>query len=57
MAPDQICLVSARDGGVVDVDEAGPGMEVEVMVVKAAPVWHSPEGLALGGVRAFGLPL
>lgn len=57
MAPDQICLVSARDGSVVDVDEAGPGMEVEVMVVKAAPVWHSPEGLALGGVRAFGLPL
>jgi DUF917 family protein len=57
MAPDLICMISAADGLVVDVDVAAAGMEVEVMVVKAAPVWHSPEGLALGGPRAFGLPL
>ncbi|NRQ40922.1 DUF917 family protein, partial [Nonomuraea sp. NN258] len=57
MAPDQICMVSAADGVVVDVDKASPGMDVEVMVVKAAPVWHSERGLALGGTRAFGFPL
>ena len=57
MAPDQICMVSAADGMVVDVDKAGPGMEVEVLVLRAAPVWHTREGLALGGPRAFGIAL
>lgn len=57
MAPDQICMIAASGGLVVDVDKAAPGMEVEVMVVKAAPVWHTQEGLALGGLRAFGIPL
>lgn len=57
MAPDQICMISVADGMVVDVDKAGPGMEVEVVVVRAAPVWHTEPGLALGGVRAFGIPL
>lgn len=57
MAPDQICMISAADGMVVDVDKAAPGMEVEVMVVKAAPVWHTDRGLALGGLHAFGIPL
>ncbi|MFF0868844.1 DUF917 domain-containing protein [Nonomuraea sp. NPDC003560] len=56
MAPDQICMISSADGLVVDVDKAAPGMEVEVMVVKAAPVWHTDAGLALGGLRAFGIP-
>ncbi|MFC4010502.1 DUF917 domain-containing protein [Nonomuraea purpurea] len=57
MAPDQICMISTDDGMVVDVDKAGPGQEVEIMVVRAAPVWHTDEGLALGGLRAFGIPL
>ncbi|MEV4898398.1 DUF917 domain-containing protein [Nonomuraea sp. NPDC055795] len=57
MAPDLICLVSAVDQLVVDVDKAAPGMEVEVMVVRAAPVWHTERGRELGGVRAFGVPL
>ncbi|GAA3557342.1 DUF917 domain-containing protein [Nonomuraea rosea] len=57
MAPDQICMISTADGMVVDVDKAEPGLEVEVMVVKAAPVWHTDRGLALGGLSAFGIPL
>ncbi|MFB4291342.1 DUF917 domain-containing protein [Nonomuraea sp. ATR24] len=57
MAPDQICMIAADGGTVVDVDKAAPGMEVEIMVVRAAPVWHTGPGLALGGPRAFGLPL
>ncbi|MDP9869930.1 MULTISPECIES: DUF917 domain-containing protein [Streptosporangium] len=57
MAPDQICMISTLDGVVVDVDKAYPGLEVEVMVVRAAPVWHTEEGRALGGLRAFGVPL
>ncbi|WP_344968392.1 DUF917 domain-containing protein [Streptosporangium fragile] len=57
MAPDQICMISMADGAVVDVDKAGPGMEVEVMVVVAAPAWHTGRGRALGGLRAFGVPL
>ncbi|MEO3870937.1 DUF917 domain-containing protein [Nonomuraea sp. B12E4] len=57
MAPDQICLISTTDGMVVDVDKAEPGLQVEVMVLKAAPVWHTERGLALGGLSAFGIPL
>ncbi|MBF8188212.1 DUF917 domain-containing protein [Nonomuraea sp. K274] len=57
MAPDQICMISTSDGMVVDVDTAEPGLEVEIMVVEAAPVWHTEEGLALGGLHAFGIPL
>ncbi|MEV0389537.1 DUF917 domain-containing protein [Nonomuraea sp. NPDC050643] len=55
--PDQICMISTGDGMVVDVDKAEPGLEVDIMVVKAAPVWHTERGLALGGPRAFGFPL
>jgi DUF917 family protein len=57
MAPDQICMISTVDGMAVDVDKVAPGLEVEVMVVRAAPVWHTEEGIALGGPRAFGVPL
>ncbi|MFC5824016.1 DUF917 domain-containing protein [Nonomuraea insulae] len=55
--PDLICMISTADGLVVDVDKAEPGLEVDIMVVKAAPVWHTERGLALGGPRAFGIPL
>ncbi|AWS42986.1 DUF917 domain-containing protein [Streptosporangium sp. 'caverna'] len=57
MAPDQICMISTVDGMAVDVDKVAPGLEVEVMVVRAAPVWHTEEGIALGGPQAFGVPL
>ncbi|NUW42657.1 DUF917 domain-containing protein [Nonomuraea rhodomycinica] len=56
-APDQICMIACGDGLVVDVDKAEPGLEVEVMTVTAAPVWHTEAGLALGGLRAFGIRL
>ncbi|MEV4176893.1 DUF917 domain-containing protein [Nonomuraea sp. NPDC049709] len=55
--PDQICMISTADGMVVDVDKAEPGLELDIMVVRAAPVWHTDRGLALGGPRAFGIPL
>ncbi|MFB4283577.1 DUF917 domain-containing protein [Nonomuraea sp. MTCD27] len=55
--PDQICMISTADGMVVDVDKAEPGLELDIMVVRAAPVWHTDPGLALGGPRAFGIPL
>ncbi|MFC7586444.1 DUF917 domain-containing protein [Nonomuraea antimicrobica] len=55
--PDLICMVSTADEMVVDVDKAEPGLEVDIMVVRAAPVWHTARGLALGGPRAFGIPL
>ncbi|GAA3467313.1 DUF917 domain-containing protein [Nonomuraea roseola] len=57
MAPDQICMISSADGVVVDVDKASPGMRVEVLVLRAAPAWHTEQGRALGGLRAFGVPL
>lgn len=55
--PDLVCMICTADGMVVDVDEVEPGLEVDIMVVKAAPAWHTEAGLALGGPRAFGIPL
>ncbi|RJL24848.1 DUF917 domain-containing protein [Bailinhaonella thermotolerans] len=54
-APDQICLISTADGTVVDVDRAAAGMDVEVVVLRAAPAWHTGAGRALGGPQVFGL--
>ncbi|MDJ1131335.1 DUF917 family protein [Streptomyces iconiensis] len=49
--PDQILMVSPADGRVLDVERARPGIEVEVVVIPAAPAWRTPEGrrLARGG--------
>ncbi|MEU7003383.1 DUF917 domain-containing protein [Nonomuraea sp. NPDC046570] len=57
MAPDQICMISTTTGVVVDVDKAEPGMDVEILVLNAAPAWHTARGRLLGGLRAFGVPL
>ncbi|MDW6066181.1 DUF917 family protein [Streptomyces sp. FXJ1.4098] len=46
-APDQILILSATDKSVVDVERAVPGTEVEVVVIEAAPAWHTPQGRAL----------
>ncbi|MEU5023432.1 DUF917 domain-containing protein [Streptomyces milbemycinicus] len=57
-APDQILILSATDKGVVDVERAVPGTEVEVVVIEAAPAWHTPRGRALarlGGPGPAGL--
>ncbi|MFD5122744.1 DUF917 domain-containing protein [Streptomyces sp. NPDC058385] len=48
-APDQILLVTGGDGRVLDVERAAPGLMVEVVVIEAAPAWHTPRGRALAG--------
>ncbi|MFB7454714.1 DUF917 domain-containing protein [Streptomyces sp. NPDC056194] len=51
-APDQILILSATDGRVVDVERAVAGTEVEVVVIEAAPSWHTREGRALARLGA-----
>ncbi|MGW2077443.1 DUF917 domain-containing protein [Streptomyces sp. NPDC001939] len=48
-APDHILLVTGGDGRVLDVERVVPGLTVEVVVIEAAPAWHTPEGRALAG--------
>lgn len=55
--PDIICLLDPHDGHVTDVESVTVGSEVLIVVVPAAPVWHTPEGLAVVGPRAFGFPV
>ncbi|MEV0577338.1 DUF917 domain-containing protein [Streptomyces sp. NPDC050392] len=45
-APDQILMLTG-DGRVLDVDRAAPGARVDVVVLRAAPAWQSPQGRAL----------
>ncbi|MFD7733815.1 DUF917 family protein [Kitasatospora phosalacinea] len=45
-APDQILLLSAGRR-VLEVEQAEPGVEVEVVVIEAAAPWRTPEGRAL----------
>ncbi|PJN35861.1 hypothetical protein CG747_36670 [Streptomyces sp. CB02959] len=52
-APDQILILSAADGRVVDVERAVPGTEVEIVVLESVPAWHTPEGRALARVGAL----
>ncbi|MGW8886144.1 DUF917 domain-containing protein [Streptomyces sp. NPDC055749] len=52
-APDQILILSAAaDRRVLDVERAVPGVEVEVVVIPAAPAWHTPEGRRLAHAGA-----
>jgi DUF917 family protein len=54
-APDQILILSASaDRRVLDVERAVPGVEVEVVVIPAAPAWHTPEGRRLARAGAVG---
>lgn len=46
-APDQILMLSASDQRVLDVERAMPGIEVEIVVIPAAPAWHTPQGRRL----------
>ncbi|MFC5640046.1 DUF917 domain-containing protein [Kitasatospora cinereorecta] len=46
-APDQILMLWAADRRVLDVERAVPGIEVEIVVIPAAPAWHSPPGRRL----------
>ncbi|GAA2803787.1 DUF917 domain-containing protein [Saccharopolyspora taberi] len=54
--PDVIGLLGLPDRRVLGVEDVGIGMEVEVLVLPAAPPWRTPEGMALAGPEAFGLP-
>ncbi|MFG2661452.1 DUF917 domain-containing protein [Streptomyces sp. NPDC048425] len=45
-APDQILMLTG-DGHVMDVDRAAVGARVDVVVLRAAPAWQTPEGHAL----------
>jgi DUF917 family protein len=55
--PDIICLLDPHDGHVTDVESITVGSEVQVVVVPAASVWHTPQGLAVVGPRSFGFPV
>jgi DUF917 family protein len=52
--PDLICLLAADSGLPVPAEELRYGQMVAVLAAPAAAVWHAPEGLAVGGPRAFG---
>lgn len=53
-APDQLLMVAEPGGAVVDVDAARVDLEVSVLVVPAAPAWHTDVGRALAGPAALG---
>lgn len=55
--PDVLCLLDRHDLRVVGMESVAVGDHVDVLVVPAAPMWHSPEGLAMAGPRAFGFPV
>ncbi|TCP55132.1 hypothetical protein EV191_102344 [Tamaricihabitans halophyticus] len=55
--PDLICLLDRNGLRIQGLERTNVGDEVDVLMVPAAPVWHTPAGLALAGPQAFGLPV
>ncbi|GAA4673573.1 DUF917 domain-containing protein [Streptomyces chumphonensis] len=55
--PDVVCLLDRQELRPVGLEGVAVGDHVDVLVVPAAPMWHTPEGLALAGPRAFGFPV
>ncbi|MCZ7415734.1 MULTISPECIES: DUF917 domain-containing protein [unclassified Streptomyces] len=55
--PDVVCLLDRQKLRPVGLEGVAVGDHVDVLVVPAAPRWHTPEGLALAGPRAFGFPV
>ncbi|WP_116948359.1 DUF917 domain-containing protein [Jiangella endophytica] len=55
--PDAITLLDVDTGWPVTTDSVTYGQRVEVLVVPAHERWREPDGLALGGPRAFGYDL
>ncbi|WP_051579442.1 DUF917 domain-containing protein [Pseudonocardia acaciae] len=53
-APDCFCLLGLPGHHLLDIERVEAGMDLEVLVLPAAERWHSPEGLAVAGPRAFG---
>jgi uncharacterized protein len=55
--PDVLCLIDRQKLRLVGLEGVAVGDDVDVLVIPAAPMWHTPAGLALGGPRAFGFPV
>ncbi|MEV8096734.1 DUF917 domain-containing protein [Kitasatospora sp. NPDC085879] len=55
--PDVLCLVDRQRQRLVGLEQAAVGDHVDVLVIAADPRWHTPQGLALAGPRAFGFPV
>ena len=53
--PDLINLVDADTGTVMQTIDVLVGQRVHVVAMPVGGIWHSPEGIALAGPRAFGL--
>ncbi|WP_323379557.1 DUF917 domain-containing protein, partial [Streptomyces durbertensis] len=55
--PDVVCLLDRQRLWPVALESVAVADHVDVLVVPAAPMWHTPAGLALAGPRAFGFPV
>ncbi|SEU44497.1 DUF917 domain-containing protein [Nonomuraea wenchangensis] len=55
--PDLLCLLDRGTLRMTGPGRLTAGDLVDVLVVPAAPLWHTIPGLALGGPGAFGFPL
>ncbi|UGY94575.1 DUF917 domain-containing protein [Streptomyces gobiensis] len=55
--PDVLCLLDRQKLHPVGLEGIAVGDHVDVLVVPAAPMWHSAAGLELAGPRAFGFPV
>lgn len=55
--PDHLCLFDRQKLRIVGLEWVAVADDVDVLVVPAAPMWHTPAGLALAGPRAFGIPV
>lgn len=55
--PDHLCLLDRQKLRMTGLEGVAGGDDIDVLVVPAAPMWHTPEGLALAGPRAFGFPV
>lgn len=54
MTPDLLCAVEAGSGRPFTNSQLREGLGMVVFGVPAAPMWRTPEGLALAGPRHFG---
>ncbi|WP_033292442.1 DUF917 domain-containing protein [Amycolatopsis jejuensis] len=52
--PDLICILDSATGAGVRAEILRYGQRVSVLAAPADPRWHTPEGHALAGPRAFG---
>ncbi|MCK1797348.1 DUF917 domain-containing protein [Streptomyces sp. XM4193] len=55
--PDVLCLLDRQRLQPVSLENVALADHVDVLVVPAAPMWHTPQGLAMAGPRAFGFPV